>query len=112
MSKTLFSMDQVGRTNLAELAEVVGGGIVSKPLFDTGTVKQVLFAMDAGQSISEHRVPMAATVHVLDGRMQFRAGDEQHDMGPHEWLLMPPNTPHELRADQPVRFLLTLIKEA
>ncbi len=91
---------------------IVAGANVSKPLLNLLEGKVVLFAMDAGQEISEHRAPFTATVHVLEGRLLFGVGSEEREMGPHAWLVMPPNAPHRLRALEPTRFLLTLLKSA
>lgn len=110
MAKPLFDATAVHHGNLDELCPVVPAAIVSKPLIDTGVLKQILFSMDAGQDISEHRAPYVATVHVLRGRMRFSVGGEPRVMGPSDWLVMPPNAPHDLIAEEPTVFLLTLVK--
>lgn len=104
--------DATGAQFMALLAAVpvVSGATVSKPLLNRPEGKVVLFAMDAGQEISEHRAPYAATVQVLDGRLRFAVGPDERDLGPHDWVAMPPNAPHRLRALEPTRFLLTLFK--
>jgi quercetin dioxygenase-like cupin family protein len=110
MAKALFDASRVNRTNLIESAPVTGGGIVSKPLLDAAGLRQIVFAMDAGQTISEHRAPYTAVVQMLDGRMRLGAGEAQYEMGPHDWLVMPPDQPHDLEALEPTRLLLTLVK--
>lgn len=110
MAKPLFNVTDAHHGNLIELIDVPADGTTSKALIDTGDVKQILFAMDAGQDISEHRAPYVATVQVLTGRLDFRVADEQRTMGPHDWVVMPPNAPHDLAAPEPCRFLLTLVK--
>ncbi|MBM4107983.1 MAG: cupin domain-containing protein [Phycisphaerae bacterium] len=97
---------------LLSACPVVPGATVSKPLFSAPEGKVVLFAMDAGQEISEHKAPFAASVHVLDGRLRFAVGADEREMGPHDWLVMPPDAPHRLRALDPSRFVLTLFKGA
>jgi quercetin dioxygenase-like cupin family protein len=66
--------------------------------------------MDAGQEISDHKAPYVATVHVLDGAMQFTVEEQEREMSAGSWLVMPPGAPHALRATRPCRFLLTLVK--
>jgi quercetin dioxygenase-like cupin family protein len=83
---------------------------VSKTLVDQAGFKQVLFAMDAGQELSEHRAPYLALVQVLDGRLRMRVTGHDYVLEPASWLLMPPDAPHDVRAEQPTRFLLTLVK--
>ena len=96
--------------NLLESCRIVPGAIVSKPVLDAPEGRAVLFAMDAGQVMSEHRAPFLAAVHVLDGRLTFTVAGQQHDLGPHTWLAMPVNAAHSLTALEPTRFLLTLFK--
>ncbi|MFP4145279.1 MAG: cupin domain-containing protein [Phycisphaeraceae bacterium] len=111
MARPLFEPDTVGEGNLAELSRVVKGAIVSKPLIDTGPLKQILFSMDAGQEISEHKAPFPATVQILVGRVRLTVEEKSYELGPNDWLFMPPNAPHDLlTVDEPVQFLLTLVK--
>ena len=110
MAKPLFDSKSIEHANLLAAIPVESGGIVSKPLIDTGPLKQVLFAIDAGQDISEHTSPFVATVHVLDGFLRFEVEGRTHEMGPNDWLVMPPNATHSLKALAPVRMLLTLVK--
>lgn len=110
MAKPLYSTDQTQYANLVALIDIASGAIVSKPLIDTGSLKQILFSMDAGQDISQHKAPYAAMVQVLSGQLRFGVGGESRQMGPHDWVLMKPDEPHDLSALEPTRFLLTLIK--
>jgi quercetin dioxygenase-like cupin family protein len=110
MAKPLFDATTTHFANLSDSCPIVAGAIVSKPMIDTGTLKQILFAMDAGQDISEHRAPYVATVHVLSGRLRFAVGSQTREMGPSDWLVMPSNEPHDLTALEPTLFLLTLVK--
>ena len=97
--------------SLLQMAPIVEGSIVSKPIVDAAGTRLILFSMDAGQIMSEHRAPYTAVVHVLDGKLKFGVGgDGTHALGPHDWLVMPPNQPHDLVAEEPCRFLLTLAK--
>lgn len=98
--------------DLLAVCPIVPGATVSKPLLNQPEGKVVVFAMDAGQEMSEHRAPFVAAVHVLDGRLRFGVGEKEKVMGPSEWLLMPANAPHRLAALEPTRFVLTLFKRA
>ena len=110
MAKATFDVSSVGTANLLDVAPIVGGSVVSKPLLQTDTCKLVLFAMDAGQSISEHHAPYVATVHVLDGRLDFTVAGRRHELAAHDWLLIPHDVRHDLTALEPTRFLLTLLR--
>ena len=110
MNTTPHRGDANAHVSLAESIKVVTGSTVSKPLLECGGVKQVLFAMDAGQEISDHRVPFPATVHLLDGRLSLTVDDQTMVLGPSDWVVMKPDAAHSLRAAEPCRFLLTMLR--
>lgn len=110
MAQPLFSADAAQAANLLALVPVVESGIVSKTLLNERSFKQVVFAMDAGQELSEHRAPFLAIVHALDGRLRMRVSGQEHTLEPAGWLIMPPDAPHDVHAETPARFLLTLVK--
>lgn len=109
-AKPLFGTDSTQLASIADLIPIVPGAIVSKALIDTGALKQILFSLDAGQEISQHKAPFPATVHVLEGRLAFELEGKEMDMAAGAWLIMPPNAQHNLKAIEPCRMLLTLIK--
>ena len=111
MANPLFQTDTVSQTNLLDLTPIVADATVSKPLVNTDAIRQVVFAMDKGQSMSEHRAPFVAVVQVLEGELKFGVAGETRTLKAHDWLTMPPNEPHDLDAIEPTRFLLTLVKE-
>ena len=110
MVSPLFNAATPEFVDLLNACPIVSGATVSKPLLNLAQGKVVIFAMDAGQEISEHRAPFVSTVHVLDGRLRFAVDTTSREMGPHDWLVMPANAPHHLRALEPTRFVLTLFK--
>lgn len=110
MASPLFDGTTSQFAELLSACPIVPGAIVSKPVLNLPEGKVVIFAMDAGQEISEHKAPFVATVHVLDGRLRFGVDGQEKDMGPHDWLVMPGNAAHRLTALEPTRFVLTLFK--
>lgn len=110
MAKALFDATTVQHANLLEAVPIVPGAIVSKALVNTTGCKMIVFAMDAGQSISEHHAPFVATVQVLDGRLEFGVGGVTRTMCANDWLVMPFDEKHDLLATEPTRFLLSLVK--
>lgn len=110
MAQPVFTADSSIDANLLELCPVAEGSIVSKPLIDTGACKQVLFSLDQGQEISQHKAPFVATVHMLSGLMRFGYADKQIEMRPHDWVLLKPDEAHDLAALEASQFLLVLVK--
>lgn len=111
MTRPLFDTRAVYFTSLAAQCPVVADAVVSKALWRAGNTRQTLFAMDTGQELSEHSAPFAATIHVLDGRLEVRVAEDTHEMRRDDWLMMPAGAPHGLVARAPTRFLLTLVTE-
>lgn len=112
MATPLLDGSAAAFLDLLAACPVVSGAIVSKPLLNRPEGRVVIFAMDAGQEMSEHRTPFLTTVHVLDGRVRFAVGADEREMTANHWLLMPYDAPHRLKAIEPSRFLLTFMKPA
>lgn len=110
MAAPLFDATSAQFAELLAACAIVPGATVSMPLLNLPEGKIVLFAMDAGQEISEHRAPFVATVHVLEGRLRFGVESREKEMAAHDWLAMPANALHRLTALEPTRFVLTLLK--
>jgi quercetin dioxygenase-like cupin family protein len=112
MVKPLYQTEQVNHANLLELTPIVEDATVSKPLVNSDAIRQVVFAMDKGQLMSEHRAPFVVVVQVLDGELDFTVDGKTSSLVAHDWLIMPPDKPHDLNAVEPTRFLLTMVKES
>jgi quercetin dioxygenase-like cupin family protein len=95
---------------LLDAAPIVPGANVSRPLHEANGCKIVLFAMDAGQAISAHTVRFPAVVQVLDGSLLVTVGEIVHPVAAGEVILLPAGLPHGVRADQPARWLLTMMR--
>ncbi len=110
MAQPLFDAEAVHTARLSDLVDVVSSGTVSRALLVTPGFRQILFSMDAGQEMSDHRAPFLAIVQVVSGRLWLRAGERDHLLQDGDWLCMPPDAPHALRAESATRFLLTLVR--
>ena len=97
-------------TNLESLIDYASGATVSKTLVKNGGGSITLFAFDAGQSLSEHTAPFDAVVLVIAGSVVLTIGGKPHTLSAGQMILMPANIPHGLRAESPVKMLLTMLK--
>lgn len=97
-------------TPLAELAEYAPGAVVSKTLLKKPAGTLTLFAFDRGQELSEHTAPYDAAVYVVDGEVELRIGTKTFVVKQGEFIVMPGNVPHALRATQKLKFILTMIR--
>ena len=102
MSYTFFA-------DLAAEARPPQRGILSQTLSDEGGVELVLFAMAAGERLSEHTAARPAIVHVLSGTGALTVAADQHVLAPGAWLRMSSGTPHAIAAATPLVFCLYLL---
>ncbi len=87
------------------------GAVVSRTLLEHSSGTVTLFAFAAGQSLSEHTAPFDALVHVLEGQVDITIGDQLHHLDVGQAIIMPANVPHALYATEPLKFLLTMLRE-
>ncbi len=95
--------------DLAAEAPPLLRGIHSQTLYDGPDLRLVLFALAAGEELSEHAAARAAVVHVLDGDGDSVVGGEPHVLAPGTWFRMPARMPHSIRARTPLRLALYLL---
>lgn len=83
-------------------------------LFHRAPVTQVLFSFEAGGRIDQHSAAGLVTIHVLEGRLSVEASGTEHDLTGGDVLVLDPDVPHDVRAQEPAAMLLTvhLAKEA
>lgn len=112
MEKDRDQLDQLtGETfEVADLLAYQEGAIVSRALVDKEAVTITMFAVDEGQTISEHSAPHEAMLQVLDGTASVRIDDERYEVEAGEGLVFPPDVPHALDAPERFKMLLTMVR--
>ncbi|MFB6086851.1 MAG: cupin domain-containing protein [Halodesulfurarchaeum sp.] len=112
MDPTEDQIDQlVGEVfGVSDLIGYQDGAIVSRTLVNRDDVTVTVFAVDAGQSISEHTSQHDAILHVLDGTATVRIDESEYEVGTGEGLVFPSGVPHALRGEDRFKMLLTMIK--
>jgi quercetin dioxygenase-like cupin family protein len=70
-----------------------------------------LFAFDAGEGLSEHSTPFEALVLVLEGALTLTIGGTPVEATPGTIVRMPAQVPHAVRAAQPARMLLVMLRD-
>jgi len=96
--------------NLNSLLEYQVGAVVSRTIIkkESGTV--TLFAFDEGEGLSEHTAPFDALVQVTDGEAEISIAGQPHRVAAGEFIVMPANLPHSLKALTRYKMLLVMIK--
>jgi quercetin dioxygenase-like cupin family protein len=96
--------------SLAQETQFAPNGIVSRTLLKTPAARVVLFGFAEGQELTEHTSTQHALVQVLSGECEFSLAGKPHNLKPGDFLHMPPNLPHALKATKQFSMLLTLFK--
>jgi quercetin dioxygenase-like cupin family protein len=89
----------------------VAGSIVSRTLAKAKGGTVTLFSFDAGQELSEHTAPFDAFVQVLDGAVELTIGGAPVFARAGETVRMPAGIPHAVRAVEPFKMLLILVRD-
>ncbi len=95
--------------SLAEETQFAPNGIVSRTVFRSGQHRVVLFGFAAGQELSEHTSTAHALVQILSGQCEWTLAGEPRTLKAGDYLYMPPNLRHAVRATEPFSMLLTLL---
>ena len=103
-------VDLAGETvDPTDLLDYQDGAIVSRTLVDRGTTTVTVFAVDAGQSISEHTAHHDALMQVLDGTATVTVDGEEYTVPAGEALVFPAGEPHALHGEERFKMLLTMV---
>jgi quercetin dioxygenase-like cupin family protein len=86
-------------------------GIASRVLASTTGGNLTLFALDAGQGLTEHTSPFDAFVMVLEGALVLSIGGQPVHATPGTIVRMPAGIPHAVEAPQATRMLLIMLKD-
>jgi quercetin dioxygenase-like cupin family protein len=96
---------------LQSLIQPTEQGIASRILSKTAGGNLTLFAIDAGQGLTEHTSPFDAMVMVLEGAVTLTIGGTPVSATPGTIVRMPAGIPHSVEAPQPARMLLIMLKD-
>ncbi|MDQ7030619.1 MAG: cupin domain-containing protein [Ardenticatenia bacterium] len=86
--------------------------IVSRTLYRAGRTRAVLFGMAKGQELTEHTTPYRAHLFFVRGRARVQVAGEMFDCRGGAWLVLPPNAPHSVEAQEETLFVLIMVNEA
>ena len=96
--------------NINQLINFQDGSVVSKEIINKPTGTASLFAFDIGQGLSEHTTPYDALVVVTEGMAEITVSGTKYKVNAGDMLLMPANAAHALKAVEPFKMMLIMIK--
>jgi quercetin dioxygenase-like cupin family protein len=94
----------------ADLLDYQEGAVVSRTIVEQKSGTVTLFAFDEGQGLSEHTAPFDALVYILDGAAEVTISGNPLSVEEGEMVIMPADEPHALRAIEPFKMLLVMIR--
>jgi quercetin dioxygenase-like cupin family protein len=96
--------------NLAELLAYQEGAVVSRTLVDKNVGTITVFAFAEGEGLSEHTAPYDAFVQIIDGTAEITIAGAVHIVHAGQFIIMPANQPHALKALKQYKMLLVMIR--
>src|SRR5579863_6231643 len=67
-------------------------------IFHSGSMTFAHYEFDAGAAIHEHHHPQEEVWNVVEGQLEVTIAGEAHVAGPGMVAIVPPETPHKVRA--------------
>lgn len=95
---------------LPDLVALQPGAVVSRTLVKTGGGTVTAFAFDTGEALSEHSAPFDALVIGVAGEAEVTISKVAHRVRAGEMLRLPANEPHGLKALEPFKMILVMVK--
>jgi len=86
------------------------GSVVSRQVLGDAGGNVTMFAFSEGEGLSEHTVPYDALVYVIEGKAQVTISGKPLTLDAGEMVIMPAGRPHALKATEPFKMLLVMIK--
>lgn len=84
--------------------------VISKHVLVKEKSNITLFAFDKGEGLSEHTAPFDAIVQIIDGKADIILNGQSNLLDAGESIIMPANIPHALKAVEPFKMILTMVK--
>ena len=94
----------------ADRIDYADHSVVSKTIIKKPTGNITLFAFDKGEGLAEHSTPHEALVQVLDGKVEIAIGGIRNNLQAGQYIILPANIPHALKAIEKFKMMLTMIK--
>lgn len=94
----------------ADLIDYQEGAIVSRTLIDEEAATLTAFALDEGQTISEHAAPHVAILRVVDGTGRVTIDGAEHAVEAGEAIALPATVPHAVAAPSRFKMVLTMVR--
>jgi len=103
-------MQEIEVSKLVDRVAYQEGSVVSREIINKKTGTVTIFAFDEGQGLSEHTAPFDAMVNIIDGEARISISGKDHILKEGEFIIMPANEPHALKALKRFKMVFTMIR--
>lgn len=87
-------------------------GRVGRTLVKAGSFRLTLTVMAGGVEVGTHHATSPMTLQPIEGRLRYRVGDEEFEIGEGEVLFFGPGHARDIRALEDTALLLTFSSES
>jgi quercetin dioxygenase-like cupin family protein len=96
--------------DLTSSIDIPANGTLSRVLSKDGDVRLVGFGFDAGEELTDHSAAVPVLIQVISGRVAVGVDDEVFEMASDSWLRLDAGVQHSVKALEPSRLLLTMLR--
>jgi quercetin dioxygenase-like cupin family protein len=104
------NIEKASKFLITSIVDYIGKSVVSKQLIKSAAGNITLFAFDEGEGLSEHTAPFDAFIQVIDGSAEILIGGKSNILTTGEFIIMPANIPHALKAIKKFKMMLVMVK--
>ncbi len=112
MEQFIKHVDHAKVYTLADIVTYEKGKVASLTLTHQKGVGMTLFAIDKGEGLSTHAAPGDALAYILDGQVEITIDGKASVLETGQMIVMPANIPHALKAIEPFKMLLVVVKKS
>jgi quercetin dioxygenase-like cupin family protein len=95
---------------LADQVDFKENSVASKAIVQKKPLSLTLFSMDTGEGLNTHAAPGDAMVIPLMGNNHVEIDGEPFEIKQGDFIILPAHVPHSLKATDPFKMLLTVVK--
>lgn len=99
-----------GFVYLNQAVEVLEGQVANLTLGEGPGFNMAILALDKGEKLNTHAASGDAFVYVVEGSTEIFIDGEEHILNRGESIIMPKNIPHSVKALEPYRMLLIVLR--
>ncbi len=112
MSTLIKHIDHAKIYDLVDIVSYEKGKVASLTLTQQKGVGVTLFAIDKGEGLNTHSAPGDAMAIILDGKVEITIDGIPCVAETGQTVVMPARIPHSLKALEPFKMLLVVVKQS